>query len=535
MKNPLILEDSTIVQGNFADQKRTRGVFETVSNVVSLSSKDTSREILGRMMDLGNLNNDGEVLQPEQLREKFPGNDDLLNYPLTEAAAESLVKEREQRANLEFEIAAGPKGGVYTALNFAAGMIPHAIDPIDMAVGFGIGKALMAPARGAKVLKMLRATKAGRVGADIGIAAAGNIAVEPGAFISASLESRDYTMMDMLANSVGGAVIGVGLIKGAGAVISPSIKSFNKFRTRGARGTALIADSVAAQMNSGRMVDFTDISKDMIREYTFSRESFERFDFNNADVGTKVYGAVPDGNSATTLAIGEDFGEGLVYLTPDRSSANGVAGSKYSEGVGSVAEIEIRQRLNLLDADVAVTDLNVREILARHSANIEGTLREAFESVPDKQALTKDLANKGYDGIYHDNRGEGANANVIALFNNRKLAELSRTKADVDSVPRASERELLEIGRAEQQRQDSPFESYETDMEPGTRLLSQTEPVYADGKRVDVSEALKNAEDLHKSGVFDKDTLDSLKDFSKDMDGVERELGFVQNCLGRIA
>jgi hypothetical protein len=499
---------------------------------------------LSRLMDLSDKNSEGDRLSPSELREKFPEHKDLFTYELTQEAAQAVVDENLARQDLQGEIEKGPKSGAFGVANFVAAMIPHAIDPIDITVGLGVGGVI----RGAMAARKLAiASRAGRAGLAVGEAAVGNILVEPVTAITSNVEGRDYGMTEAFVNSVGGAVLGVGITKGIPAAVRRVMK-------RGAGATEVNVKTSIAQLDSGRMADASTVTKDIINETAPTAKEFQRIDPTSITEG-KVYGAVVRKSDKGSINIGDDLGDGITYLSFDRGSANGAAGSKYADRVATISEFDINNKLNLIDMD-ATAPKEFIEITSRYVEDVDiiidepnltprqvlDKIREAVDNNEIEsdtlRQIGRDLSEETeFDGYYHDNRVELGEAapqnNILALFNRDKLSQLSADKPDLDTVSRASDKDLQEISKIESGKEDHPFTQYESDLSADSRALIDSELLDLDVSKIDANfeAAVKDASELAEIGLIDKTTIDRINESGTDLKTTIDAISKAVNCF----
>jgi hypothetical protein len=459
-----------------------------------------------RLQDLRLLNSEGEKYEPDALKEMYPENKELFSYPMTKLAADSIVEESNIRANLEEEIAAGPKGAIPSTLNFIAGMIPHAVDPTDFVIGAGVGKALTMSVKAAKVIAMLSKTGAGKFGVAVGEAAVGNVLAEPATFAAAAAEGREYGLDDAFINSVGGAVLGVSVIKGAAYGVGKILptktggithvdapKAVNEVLSKGTTAIEVTATIAEAQLNAGRMVDVSHVTKDLAREIA---PSIPKVEIESIGAGTRAYGVVV---KETTMSMGDNLGDDFIYLNMDKQVATGHAGSKYNSVRGELMEVEFKEPPRLIDADRPLTE-DLRQMFDAE----EGTTLKQILEGEDVGEISRALSEMGYDGYFKENN--------VALFGGEKLTEVSRSIVDTESVPRASREELIEINKVETARQDNPFGINEKDLDVDSRLLMDTPA--KDFKELDEAfdQASQEAPELVERGFLDEESAKAYKE-----------------------
>lgn len=546
MASPFMGEDTTQIVGTSRTDVRERGTFETIGNAISLSARDMTTNSLIKIGKLNELNSEGEKLNARELRERFPEHKDLFTFPLTELAAQEIIKESEIRANLEQEIARGPSQPV---LNFIAGIIPHALDPVDLAAGFGVGAVVKGAMAGTRLLKAIEASRAAKVGFEVGEAAIGNLAVEPVTLAVSGIEAREYGAVDAFINSVGGAVFGVGLRVGGKLAVGAAADGVRKVARRGKSAMEINLKTAMAQMDSGRMANTDPILKDIINETAPTARQFTRIDPDNISSG-KLYGAARTPTDVKTDILGDDFGDGFIYTSTDQGSANGLAASKMADSRGAVIEYEITEKLNTIDLDkVASEDFkaSVSKVSADTKITNDMTARDIFTALKEDIALgrapeealeeiAEDLRAKGYDGYYHDNRiqdgGEAPLNNTLAIFNPAKLKEVSRIDADASKIAAATPEEAVKIHSKDASRDDSPFLLTPRDVDEAARDISTREFKSTEEADLDKihEQHIKRAENLVRQKLLTEADVERLKASGSTVEEVSQMLEVAYNC-----
>lgn len=218
---------------------REVGRLEAFDAAFDLAQLDTAMNAIARMTSLDELENSGELIEPEQLNKMFIDAplDEPFNRPMTEVQAVTIVERAKNRQRLAEKISRGPQDYLQTGMNFGAAAAASASDPIEfgagMLLGAGAGWAARAGYLGTRTARMARLARANRLSPaqNLGIAFAegfaGNLAAE-GVIASANKqENLDYNMGDMLANAATGAILFPGVRYGVNRSVS-FVKNFGQ-------------------------------------------------------------------------------------------------------------------------------------------------------------------------------------------------------------------------------------------------------------------------------------------------------------------
>ncbi len=503
------------------------GYGEVALASLKLSAKDAPVFSISRILDVAEKQAEGDKVSPEDLNTKYGNQGYTFSYPMTESAAQYVIDEKKKRQQLDQIISEGPKGMLANGLNFAAALLPHAVDPLNLAAGSAVGGV-------ARFAWLAQKGKAGFVAANVAEQFIGNALVEPISFASASIEEREYTASQAFVNSMGGAIFGTGIKFGGGAL-------WSKMTGRGWSGHLSAHQTALSQLLQGRKVDVSFIKEDLLNETTPIREApLEKLDIKSEMTGKKFYAATFDKSEMPQKfdSIGDDMGDG-VYLTTSKESANGASGSKYSSNVGDVLEFDGQGKLNLIDLDEPVS-VELKQLLPDLLGDVKEdiTFRDVIDEVRDSNRdQLNDIATKlkenGYDGYYHDNRktlGEsGRDENILMLFDKEKVQPSNRYKADRASVHSVSTEKMLEINKAESVRKDSPFKEYVSDLPKASQeLLNKPLELDGDVSKIDsrMAEFESEIAAYAKEGHISADDVEMVK-LSKQSE-VELENSFME-------
>lgn len=174
-----------------------------------LTKMSTARDVEQLALRLGE-----QKLEVEELIASYP---DLppgtFEFPITKSTADLIAERKRDDLKLQDAIARGPQNIAAQSVYFAAGIVPHIADPIDLAADFATGMVLtkfLAPFRVGKALgygtdfarlstgrKVLRSSTEGFVG---------GVATEPIHAFGMASQGEDYRAIDNLAVLAAGAL-----------------------------------------------------------------------------------------------------------------------------------------------------------------------------------------------------------------------------------------------------------------------------------------------------------------------------------------
>lgn len=427
-----------------------------------LSKIDTTLNSIERIIDLDRIEaQESDIVAPEELNAEFPGLPTPFTKPTKRAVAEEIYKRHKKRADLGSVLARAKDNPALTAGTFAASLVPHAIDPVNLAADLTIGGAIFAIGRGAMSARsVMSARRALAQGAAEGIA--GNLATEPFTLTANQMELQDYTVAQAFVNVTAGGVFfpvaRFGLSKTASFV-----------KGLGPNHVEAIAQSSVAQAAAGRRVDVDA----HIRDFRAEAGGSPRWapEYRYAPISNPSNQRFYAGTNhqypelrRDTVRIDEDLGDGI-YLTDSPGVANGISARKLANKTGKVLEVdlgdmriidleshiptEIRNVLEPIVRD-AIGQKKFAEMEARPGRELFDEIRESVEAGKANDEMVgrvnRALEEAGYDGYrYESGKQGGDSSNAVMLFNDSKVTPRNSIKPDMGSVRRASDDELKEL------------------------------------------------------------------------------------------
>ncbi len=529
---------------------------DTFSAAYDLGFESTALASIKRMMQLSDANKQGPKVSASELNAKYTDLPDLFREPMTEAAAELIASRHETRQKKQFISANGPSAYYQKEIiNFAGGVIPHALDPLEFAAGAAIGgglgvagKALIAGGKYARLGGVL--AQHGAFNSVLGSVVSGtlgNIATEPLAIAAAQSEMDDYTLLDAFQGAVGGALAGLGINMGLRGIKS----TYGFLRSGSPQKMATTFKTALGQFISGGKVDVIPLVEDL------------RADVNSAPVGgfqklkavdipARTFYMVGDGRKQ----IGMDLGE-ATYLTPELEVANGVGAQRIQGYADDISEVRFRQDagpVKVLDLDEMLSPENIptlKEAVDRvlgegNFAKLErGALsgEELLQRISERpnglelvQNVQKELKSLGVDALTHT-KGDGlpggeGKYNSLVVLSPEKLEVLNSTPAKNSYEP------PMEQVNALRQKTLSYENSRNYNKETMDALdqVPEIPPFEVRELQKLESEIIEQFDELEKLNQLDASVVRAKEKFKEDMkldQLIDSTINMARHCVGR--
>lgn len=458
----------------------------------------------------------GAKLMPTELNEMFPHIPEKFSEPTSMRVAQLVVDRHDERRRLQEAIDNGPKDFLNGTSTFAASLLPHVIDPLNVAAAFATG-GLSSYFAGARALSV-----AARLGLSIGENVAANMALEPIVFAANRMDKTPYTVGDAFANSIAPAVAfpvigyaGKRLLRAAG-LMDPAI------------GGALHDASIS------RMAQGLDpktgaqlLTKQLVRETTGT--DFKPYAFKQLDPVTPndrpFYGArVSTGENAV---IGEFVGDAL-YVSDNANVANGSAARLGHSAPGKVMEYDLTGA-KIVDLNGEVPDEVLalgRELLGTNIKNGNQLINALSTMVEDNktfQDFQDGVKAMGYDGVayklekYLDE--DHPPHNVVAIFNKEKFQSKAELDANPEVVPRLSKEEIRSFAQ-KQIDEDMRDDAFIQDPDGIEEVLAYAEKETILTEKVtqiktEAKELLDDVLEMEKGDYLEGDELKELEQLKK--------------------
>lgn len=544
------------------------------SDAMDLARMDTAFQAGSRILDQNKLEKETEnepKLSPEELNKKFPKMPKPFTEPMNLSVAKLIHGNNMVRQELQERVNAGPQDGPGGFLNkWGAGLLAHALDPLETAAGFVVGMALPVVAGGTAVGKALgipsklaieaaKATGTAIPKATIGQSVA-RLTVEgtlqntlniPLDVYSSRLEQRDFNVEEALVGAVGAAA-GFSVLHGA---IKLGSNRLNRLLGRVSPAhTEMIQKTAIAQTLDGKKIEVEPILKEVISDTNYPKSDFIKIPNESLHEATfySPKEMVTKDITHPSAAISDDYGNGI-YFTDDQKVANGAAARKLNENDGSIIQGKIKDA-NLLDLDSPITDQFMLDSIKESGLKVKDgfTGKDYFNLVHDAieekklpadflETLKEKARANGIDGYRFTVNEMGgmphAEHNGVFLFEKEKFVHESNLLPDQDAVPRISQDDVQTHFEKNQSIESSIH--YEADNFKEYEAIKNSPPV-----ELGVNEFKKQVDQLHEdlksqiaqlAGTPEEASLlklqERLKEDAKKSDLVGTLLKAAKDCL----
>lgn len=546
--------------------KETGPEFGTFEAAYELATMDTFVTGWARNTVLDDFDSpDAKKLSPDELNSKYQFVEKPFTKPMSEVAAYHLNEEARKRQSLQQAISNGPKGSVYNqAVTLGAGIVAHALDPVEFGVGAfagmglsAIGSSVAASAKSYGIVKTAAEAMAGggtafgRFGAEAIEGVVGNLALEPFMYNQSSRAMVDYSLDDAFISVIGGGVA-------APAAIFGVRKSWGGLMNKSKSATGLAAKLAVGQVQEGISPNVDLVAK-AYDDYTFKSppegtklgevRSQYVFDPMTPDkVNEKIFYVA--GNKEDGRIIGDYFGEGT-YATDNPNFANNLATNPMEEFAVDVREIKLSDA-NILDASMPNKDLLMAISESVPSSRLKkilgevDTIKDAWQKIRNRidvdlndshaKVFMEALKQKGFDGVSMTDNINGHNSLHIFPLSESKITETARFSSDQLSIPKLDSTEL----DATMANVRSPENQLGVDLETlrdTKNFILDEDQKFTDTKALenDTLQRIKNFEELSQRGLVDADSMAEIKASSERISNIQKLKEVVEdfvNCRG---
>jgi hypothetical protein len=458
----------------------------------------------------------GQKLGAGDLNEMFPNIPEKFSEPTTLRVAQMIADRHEERRKLHQAIENGPKDILTGTSTFAASLLPHVIDPLNVAASFATG-GLASYFAGARAM-----STAARLGLSVAENFAANMALEPIVFAANKMDQNPYTLADSFANAV------------APAVAFPVIGYAGKRLLRAAGFMDPATGGAIHNASIGRMAEGKDpkigaelLAKQLVRET--SGTDFVPYSFRALDAAAlgdrPFYGAKVNGN---TSPIGDFIGDAL-YLTDNGNVANGSAARLGHTSPGKVVQYDLTQaKIMDLNTDVPKEVLAMaKEITGTNIQNgkqLIDALSTMVENEADYSKFQSGIKELGFDGVSYKLEKfldqEHPPHNVVAVFDKEKFVSKSEIDANPQMVPRLSKEEVQSFAQG-RLNEDLNDEAFVQDPEGIKDVLSYADKITPNQDvkvnqiKTETKEIMEDLLAMEKGNYLEADELKQLEEIKK--------------------
>jgi hypothetical protein len=544
------VEDSGPDIGTF-DAAFDLAMMDTFATNVARSGLDTFG-ISGSLDELEKTTR--KVLSPEEANNLYTDVEKPFSQPINEAVAFHLNEEGKKRKLLQQKISEGPGGNFYKgAINLGAGIIAHALDPVEFGVGAFAGMGLGALGGVAAAGKFGQsAIKAGQVLSKGGFAAeaaegiVGNAILEPAMYQYSQEAQVDYTVEDAFISIVGGGLA-------APVAIHSAKAGFNQLKKISPNSFGLGIKTSIGQFHAAKIPEpeliYKHYKESMYKQSTSPEGSVRaNYSFEKRDAITLKENSVymtpsaPDDISSNSRVIGDYMGDGY-YMTDNPTLANNMATNPLEEMTSNVFEMDIKE-LNIKDADmpdrafIDSLDLpkQIQDILyevdsIKDAQNyIRNAIDEGVLDDTDFDLFMESVKNQGVEGLKFTDEQNGHNGLFIYPESISKAKELNRYDADTKNTP-MPDRDTL---RQEAKKAEENVFEHDKAAQKEFDSLPDPKDVTPEERKLYLDNTLKTLEDMEALGLItDPDELAVIKQIkesqTKDQELLEAAEAFA-NC-----
>jgi hypothetical protein len=537
---------------------------EAVKASFDLALPDTAVGLIARQLSVNEFNKSGSApLDPEEANARYPGMRTPFREPVNPYVAQMLADREQEQNQLQQKIARGPQDAWTKTKQFGAGLMAHAMDPVEFGAGalsgWAIGGLAARGAFGARaaiatdmVAAGARVSTATRLAVNVGEGVIGagieNAAQE---IAQASVEGAEgfdsgRTTSDVLTDWAIGTFAAGALQTGIKEASWHLGGTKRALRSTSPEADLAVARNVVQSIETDIRPDSTPIMKALAQETSVLPQDFghAEYKFQPVDGKTyrerKFYAATTDANPDLKLGakadLGDDFGFGR-HLSDNPGVANAASARSMADSVGLVHEVEIKGELNPLpigssiDADPEL-GASLREILGHAGAEelAEGaTIKDALgfiRNAVDEDILAADtlqqvegiIKDRGYNALLDDGTkrlGQDHNPHNHLTILDDELIEGRQALQPDSRVVKAPDQ--AELGRTIEKSQDpnSKFFISTDEMKKNVQAIEE----FRASAREDlnklsstIDETMLEIDDLQKQGLYTELEAQSLKE-----------------------
>jgi hypothetical protein len=476
------------------------GVFRSYWDTLGASAEQTFRTLpTAQLLDLDRriqIEEEGKAqgrskLSPEEANQLYPHMSRPFSEPVDPVVAGELAKREMKIQELQSVVDGGNRGTIGGISRFGLGLAMGLFDPINVATGLGVGKAVGVGGRLLGLEKSLvfdtAATGGRALTRDAAQGAIGNVLSAPVyAGLSSGVQQEYDPVSEIAYQSILGAGLHVGIhaLKAGFHYASPRLRALMEGAQK---ADAIAGQSAVAAVNSDKVVTSGSVVQDVVNERRmipgeapaqvhgnavpreFSPITSPQ-DYNNRSFFVPAQLQNETLHSTRGAIIDRDYGPG-VYTTDNPVVANGYAASKYGHDAGGVFEVratkgemkivdlsqdlpkEVSGAIESVLSEIVGTTEGLPEIHGKPGQAVYDTISDLINEshLPEDtfSQIDSALSDHGYDGIRFDGGMGGVKHNVVKLFDVEKtgdaggrLSEVSRFSADRAAIPEHTPQDL---------------------------------------------------------------------------------------------
>lgn len=365
-----------------------------------------------------------------ELKQRYPDLQDTFDKPLRGKQAETIAERERFRKVLRDVSENGPDTKTNAALKIGVGLLSGFVDPLSIAAGAGITKAIGAAGKAIpQISKAIGTEAAATIAGRMRIAGAegfiGAAVEQPFALAASEIDYGDYDIYDAAVNMAIAPILGAG-ISGVASAIGRTFKLDSSIKSE----TAML---IQAQQNSGlvmntKHLDSFGSSKTSNPDFVYKKfEAAQEFRDKKFYIPSTKAGEEMKADSMAKIL--DDLGEG-VYMTDDLVVANRFTHNGEVTANGGLFEAKFRDEPTVLDLDSKPIDDDLAALVeagvkSPETKTIKQSLQELMDINPEKVELLKDKFSERYDVAMHSGgeyRGAAhSRANTMIVLRPEKL------------------------------------------------------------------------------------------------------------------
>ena len=484
---------------------------ESIYSSAKISSMGTPVEYLKNMWE--DYDDPGEdMVSPEILNQQYPNLDIPFSEPVSSSLAKLLAERRMEKARYGQMIQSGPQDGLQTVMNFVASMVPHAVDPINIAASMAGGWAAYA----SLPLKSF----VGKVAVSFAGGVAGNLPVEPLMMYGTAQEQEDYTANMFLMNVFGGALIGSGL-----HLVGSAAKGLRLLSAKGELPPKI--QEAVARVALGKKVDIE--TKPITTSPLTNLRNFEVQ--KNLKAGDTRYFAANRTITAqkfkprTTIPF-DFFGKNTVFSSNAESQLTNLFSNPAGKGSLYYVDMPAKSKIfNMNNMEMPKALLDGLEGLKKGEDLPALIKRTPLKDLPELEEKIVDILTKeGYEGL---NFKDGDNASLVVFDEAVVSKEAKQLGVDSDSYKNKAAEQVKYKGTID--KLDSPTsDRYYSD---------RVEKVIADTPAEIVVEVdvKKMVDGLEKRYNYGKETVEvkKIQSLKEDIDLKKKMISAAKDCVAK--
>jgi hypothetical protein len=434
---------------------------ESTSAAFESSYADTAMGLLARYNAQSDFEKSGKVISAEEANKRHPNMPTPFRLPVNPNVAQMLADRNDEQQTRDRVIQAGPQDLGQAAKNFGAGLLAHAMDPVEqgagIGIGMGVGAVLAKTAMGARALAAGGSKVSPRVMLNALESVSGNIiqnsAQEVGIGAIANREQAEYDPVQGAKQAVISTFFGSLLHMGGKEIGFQGKSAFLKYLNNTSPDLAApIIKGVTGQLANGVTPNAEPIMNAGATE-TDVKGNYTYQPLAEGSPGTKkFYVPTHQGsllNIDTQRPVGEIVASGL-KMTDNPEVAGAAANRSTAPSPGMVWEVEAKD-LKAVNINTTMSD-EVRPVFEQLAEGVmtkkefeKATPRDvlnavmdsidAGEATPDKLIkLQEDLKAMGYNAFQNDGTNvegfEHSPHNDITVFGDKLLKKTNSWSAD---------------------------------------------------------------------------------------------------------